>query len=250
MKDDIKIDNVYCHTDSKISLSWIKATHKEFQVFVENRVNEVRKKVLPENWFYVRTDDNPADLLTRVDNDGLNNRLWWDGSKFLQSSNMYVDEYFEPGEEEMKEFEKEVKVKKQNTLIINTEEKPSVDNIIDINKFSDMLKLLRITSYVKRFVDNLKRKVNKIDPVLSKYPSAAEMCTARNMWIKANQATLSKQSGYEQTKVQLNCVIDEEGLVRCQGRMNDRFCYRNLIDSQLWSFFTVIRRCCIESNKR
>ena len=48
LKDEIPIRKVHCHTDSKISLSWIKAVSREFQVFVKNRVNEVQCKVPPE----------------------------------------------------------------------------------------------------------------------------------------------------------------------------------------------------------
>ena len=143
LKEEVRIDRIHCHTDSKISLSWIKAVHKEFQVFVENRVNETRRKVPPENWSYVRTDQNPADLLTRADNNGLNEQLWWEGPEFLKTANAYTSNSSEPGEDDLIEFEKEVKVRKQPTLLVSAEESPSVDNVMDIDKYGDMLRLLR-----------------------------------------------------------------------------------------------------------
>ena len=48
LQDGITIDKVYCHTDSKVSLSWVKAERKEFQTFVQNRVSEIRRKIPPE----------------------------------------------------------------------------------------------------------------------------------------------------------------------------------------------------------
>ena len=44
---------------------------KEFKPFVQNRVNEVRRNVNPENWFYCRTGDNPnaqKRLMRKKDN--------------------------------------------------------------------------------------------------------------------------------------------------------------------------------------
>ena len=221
LKEEVRIDRIHCHTDSKISLSWIKAVHKEFQVFVENRVNETRRKVPPEHWSYVRTDQNPADLLTRADNNGLNEKLWWEGPEFLKTANAYTSNSSEPGEDDLIEFEKEVKVRKQPTLLVSAEESPSVDNVMDIDKYGDMLRLLRVTSYVMRFIENLKKKVKKTELCLTKYPTAEEMKRAQDMWVRANQMSLKQQRGIDQTMVQLNCKVGEDGIIRCHGRMKN-----------------------------
>ena len=42
-QEEIIISCLYAWTDSKVSLAWIKALHKEFQTFVQNRVVEIRK---------------------------------------------------------------------------------------------------------------------------------------------------------------------------------------------------------------
>ena len=49
---EIFISCLYAWTDSQVSLAWIKALHKEFQTFVQNRVVEIRKNISPENWSY------------------------------------------------------------------------------------------------------------------------------------------------------------------------------------------------------
>ena len=48
------ISCLYGWTDSQVSLAWIKALHKEFQTFVQNRVVEIRKSILPENGVIVQ----------------------------------------------------------------------------------------------------------------------------------------------------------------------------------------------------
>ena len=60
LKDTIPISNIFYWSDSKVSLSWIKAHDKEFVTFVENRVQEIRTLTNYENWFHCITTENPA----------------------------------------------------------------------------------------------------------------------------------------------------------------------------------------------
>ena len=62
----LKVIKVVCYSDSQIVLWWLKLIRKDWKLWVENRVQIVRKNVVPENWFYVPTDRNPADLATRL----------------------------------------------------------------------------------------------------------------------------------------------------------------------------------------
>ena len=39
--NEVIIDNVYCWSDSQITLAWIKAVNEEFRVFVQNRVLDI-----------------------------------------------------------------------------------------------------------------------------------------------------------------------------------------------------------------
>ena len=88
-QEEIIISCLYVWTDSKVSLAWIKALHKEFQTFVQNRVVEIRKNISPENWSYCSTKVNPSDLITRLDKniDLSKNSLLWRGPCFLFDKN-------------------------------------------------------------------------------------------------------------------------------------------------------------------
>lgn len=81
----VEISGKYFWTDSQITLAWITSPNKEYKVFVENRVQEIRKYTNIESWFYCETAKNPADLLTRLKkiNDFKNLKLWWHGPEFL-----------------------------------------------------------------------------------------------------------------------------------------------------------------------
>ena len=223
---EIVIDNVYCYSDSQISLAWIKAVEKEFKVFVQNRVVDIRKNVNPDNWFYCRTYDNPADIITRFKTiESLESlHLWWHGPSFLMSSNDTTDKEFDDSYDvNIDLFQEEILCRK---VLVATVEKNEtfIDSIIDINKYSDFLKLLRVTSLVYRFVDNLKKKVSKKSVILCKYVTTNERRNAKLLWLKCNQYYLLKENDFQSLKRNLNIKIDENGLYRTFSR----FKYANL----------------------
>ena len=88
-------------------MSWIKSEDKELKTFVQNRVLEIRGNVKPENWFYCKTNENPADLVTRSDND-IRNPLWFEGPAFLKLSETRITKHFLPEDLDF-EFKKEIK---------------------------------------------------------------------------------------------------------------------------------------------
>ena len=82
----LKVTKVVCYSDSQIVLWWLKLIRKDWKLWVENRVQIVPKNVGPENWFYVPTDRNPADLATRLKSPVCLKGclLWWQSPDFLQ----------------------------------------------------------------------------------------------------------------------------------------------------------------------
>ena len=46
-------------------LKWIRQRRKEWKIWVQNRVEAIRKNVNVENWGFVPTSLNPADICAR-----------------------------------------------------------------------------------------------------------------------------------------------------------------------------------------
>ena len=67
LKKCVNFDKIYLWTDLKVTLSWIKATDKEFKTFVENGFQKILNNTDNKNWSYCLTKFNPADLITRVE---------------------------------------------------------------------------------------------------------------------------------------------------------------------------------------
>ena len=75
-------------TDSKTVLGYINNDARRFHVFVGNRVQEIHERTTPNQWHYVGTKSNPADIASRGTGaqELIDNTLWWNGPDFLWSS--------------------------------------------------------------------------------------------------------------------------------------------------------------------
>ena len=54
-----------CWSDSKVALWWIKSVNKNWKVWVENSLSEIRKNIEVDCWCDVPTECNPEDITTR-----------------------------------------------------------------------------------------------------------------------------------------------------------------------------------------
>ena len=92
---EININDVFCWTDSKVALAWIKATTRVYKTFVQNRVNKIRKNCAPEKWGYCNSKDNPADLITRFNfGDAMAQQLWKHGPDKLMDDKLDVEKQY------------------------------------------------------------------------------------------------------------------------------------------------------------
>ena len=157
LADVVKVSETYCWSDSQIVLWWIKQINKNWKVWINNRVNIIRKNIPPAKWFYVLTIENPADIATRISNplSLVNNLLWWRGPQFINSDNVQI-----PNQDVFNIVEKSKSDIYETVKMDNVVEKVvGVGETIDCEKYSSLEKLLRVTCFIRRFILNLKAKV-------------------------------------------------------------------------------------------
>ena len=184
---------------------------------------------------------NPADLPSRGTSakDLTNNGIWWNGPEFLHQpeTEWPTNESTHFGDEEaLKEAAKNA-VNITHSLVNSTANEPTtpkVDNLIDITRFSDLTKLLRVTALVVKFVNKLKSTV----PTKSSSGSGTEILTAleltnaEELWIKAVQASSFNEEikflrDHRQNKAVPPTYVSqfglflENGIVKCKGRINN-----------------------------
>ena len=92
----------------------------------------------------------------------------------------------------------------------------SIENVIDIKRFNSLQKLLRVTSWVKRFVNNLKKKVLKKETLKKPFVDSNELHMSQLQWISENQRRFDKRK-LKVFRKALNIFCDESELFRCEG---------------------------------
>ena len=95
----------------------------------------------------------------------------------------------------------------------------SIKNVIDIERFNSLQKLLRVTSWVKRFVNNLKKKVLKKETLKKPFVDSNELHMSQLQWISENQRSFDKRK-LQVVRKALNIFCDENELFRCRGRFD------------------------------
>ena len=85
---ELPVSNSCFWSDSLNVLWWIHGRSREFKPFVANRIGEIQTSTRPDQWRYVPTDLNPADILSRgmSATDLIDCHTWWRGPEFLLQS--------------------------------------------------------------------------------------------------------------------------------------------------------------------
>ncbi|XP_066955789.1 uncharacterized protein [Macrobrachium rosenbergii] len=88
---EFTVDSVVYYTDSTTVLHYIHSNTKRFPVFVANRVRVIRDYSQPEQWRYVSSNDNPADVASRgiSVHQLLQYDEWFHGPSFIASDCLF-----------------------------------------------------------------------------------------------------------------------------------------------------------------
>ena len=229
-------------TDSMTTLCWIK-NERVWKQYVGQRVEEIRGLTPKDSWRHCPGEVNPADLPSR----GLSakelstSKTWWNGPNFLHNHVNQWPEMSQPAETEEEEIQREaIKAEKVIThSMVNTETSDSldrgIDKIVDIERYSNITTLLRVTAYVIRFVNTVKKRMRKESTGnLSNELTADELKNSETLWIKSVQANAfvdelsflnrknSKSTCTPPIRVaQFGLFLSEDQTIRCKGRISN-----------------------------
>ena len=123
-------------------------------------VFNIRNLVGPERWFYVPTSVNLADVATRVMSPRkfAESELWWKGPIFLTCEKEIRP--FQEIEVENKKSLVEAE-EKQTVALVVVEGNVRIEDVNDCRRFGKLSKLMNVTSYVYRFVNNFKARFGR-----------------------------------------------------------------------------------------
>ena len=220
---------VFMWSDSQIVLHWIKS-QKPLPMFVRNRISEMTSLLPSAIWNHCPTADNPADLLSRGTTAELlmSSQLWQHGPKWLTMPNQW------PSLQPLPPLSPLVLAAAVATEFVPIQQEPlgfGLHQIITIGRHSSLIKLLTVTAYVCRFIENLRAQPQQrlCGPV-----TAEEFQRVSLKWVKDVQQSvyrkeinnlqlISRQSKTPRLPLvrQLRLFLDTNGLLRCSGRIHN-----------------------------
>ena len=230
---DVDMSTCTFWSDSMDVLHWVRSQSRTFKPFVAHRIGEIQRLTNPQQWRYVPTKENPADLLSR----GLKAKelaggsKWWNGPAFLKSDPVEWPE----NKLERKPDCKEVKQQFRGLQLpvgatFTTMQLQPLKEEFRLNpaRFSSFTRLIRVFSWVKRFVDNCRlskdQRQNGKPQLSTDEIRDAEMTYIQlaqvecfNVEIKALRGRKDLPNG--SALLPLRPTLDEDGTLRCDGRL-------------------------------
>ncbi|XP_078361896.1 uncharacterized protein LOC144646227 [Oculina patagonica] len=200
---DQRIEEYHCWVDSTTVLYWIKGQGTWSQ-FVRNRTKAIQDKEYLQ-WHYVPTGDNPSDQGSRGVAPSKMGELWFRGPEWLSAHDQWPDQ---PEVSGSPENDKErVTPKHEKQFLVKEMEVENETRDTLLGKYTSYWKLLRVTAFVMRFINNCRKHKKQKGPLMTEELQAAE-----NFWIIQAQAA-------QELKSDVKLRADEEGILRCVGRV-------------------------------
>ena len=215
LQSQVKLDGVRFWLDSKTALSWIQ-NKGEWKQFVRHRVNEILKLTDKEDWAYCSTEENPADLGSRgvLASQLKENQLWWRGPSWLTER----PEDWPVLTESLRTPESLIEEKKSAAVMMTKAEIVSgIAGVIDVNDYSTLQRLVRVTAWIKRFIDNSRAKAKQNEKRTGRL-EADELKCAEIEWLKSVQSDLKQQTNFKQLVSELG-IKEDRAILRCEGRL-------------------------------
>ena len=95
-----------------------------------------------------------------------------------------------------------------------------LDEVIPPANFSDVYRLLRVTSYVLRFIRRVRGRQGQ-PQFTSVEIQPEELSDAESLWIKHVQKYVREEEDFGQTRHSLGLFEDDRGILRCGGRLHN-----------------------------
>lgn len=205
-------------SDSTITLAWIRGEACQWKTFVANRVSEIQERSSHATWRHVRTEDNPADIISRgIDPQLLESAdLWWQGPTWLS---------FGPEQwpqEEPPQLAAVPEIKTPKVVFVNITRDFQI-----FERFSSLTKLIRVIAYCLRFGYNtLNAQNRKAGPLTA---NELDLAQKRLIVLMQEQEFSDEIKSLKQNRelpassklLSLRPILDQDGIIRVGGRLEN-----------------------------
>ncbi len=220
---DIPLPQIFAWCDSTAVLGWIRKPPEKGSVYVKNRALKIQQNIPALHWRYVSTSTNPADIVSRgaFPQELLLNSLWWEGPSWLKFSPTEWPIKLDIGDLPIKEQQSENQIQRSVQVVrIQSHESE------ELYHFNSMMKIERVLAIGKKWKQRAQSKIKtSVRPDCQDLKSARIqlLCLAQEYHFQAEREALKKNKPiFANSKIShLNPFLDENGLIRLQGRLHN-----------------------------
>ena len=208
-----RFHEVYHIVDSEIVKAMIGKHNYGFNTFVANRIGEIQDGTNPSEWVWTAGKNNIADWITRgrSPEEITTGTIWQDGPTFLQKP---VEEW--PILKDI-EYVDELPETKKMVMKADVKEYETLLSRIDIERFSNIKRLINVTARVQRLYRKYRKGGEKPSFQLpTDYISPQDVKDAENSWIIEAQRGMEedmKKGRYQKLRPQV-----KDGVIVVGGR--------------------------------
>lgn len=207
---------IYCWSDSTVVLSWIQEESSNYQVFVSNRISRIQSLTSSMKWFYVPTNMNPADILSRgaTPKDLSLSKLWLCGPDFLKKGkNVWPAQPLAI-----------TNLPEQRKRVLISSSSLFVDMSLNCKFITSFGKICRVYAYVYKFgginISNRKGPLTTED--VKKGTQLLIRMVQKSNFPAEYQSLVKKESiNSSSSLISLNPFVDNSGLLRVGGRLQN-----------------------------
>ncbi|KAJ8720880.1 hypothetical protein PYW08_006345 [Mythimna loreyi] len=217
---------IFAWSDSTAVLGWLKGDPSRWKRFVANRVKQVTDIIPSNSWRYVKSAENPADCASR----GMSveqlkqHTIWWHGPSWLPSFDKNQSE-----ETPVYDTCEEIRAITTSQVTATKTQPNDVINTI-LSKYSSFARMTRILAWILRISARSQPKqsfltiteLRRAKYILIKYVQQYEF--AEEIKSLQNQQSVDTKSKL----LNLNPYLDEHGLLRVGGRINNARISKNM----------------------
>lgn len=227
-----KDPGIFLWTDSYTTLCWIK-NNRTWKQYIKHRIQAIHELTVQEWWRFCPGEYNPADIPSRGLNGEniLSSKSWWTGPEFLTQTEDKWPKSLDTCVDNSECAKEIVKNPLDITHILTNKSHyfhlhSNLDKIIDIERFSTIGKLLRVTAYVLRFIKRIRKC--RLEQHVEIQPS--EMREAEIMWIRNAQEKHFPEEiyllneGSKRRTVYMNqfgLFLNKDTVICCSGRVGN-----------------------------
>lgn len=209
----------YFWTDSTVALHWVTGEPSQWKQFVQNRVTEIQRITNPAFWKHCPGSGNPADCMTRgfSGQQLVESSLWWKGPEWMGLPENFWPNHSPPSNTSAATDEKRVPAVLQATSSTS-------QTVLDITRYSEAARLLRVTAWIMRYVHKLRHTSNESGSLTTR-----ELDEAEKHWIRlAQREDLQREIECTQTGERfpadsplrdIPVFMDNDGVLRITGRL-------------------------------